>query len=654
MAKNGYIGDEGTYRAVEYIQSSRAQYIDTGFKPKYNTRVVMDAQGLDKSAQWLFGARDTNSSSSPNQFALYRPGSTSMRSDYFGSNASVDISDITVRTVYDKNGANTSFYDKQIKNTAVSSGECSFPLYLFTHNNMGTAHANLATIKLYSCKIYDNGTLVRDFVPCINEIGEAGLYDKANGVFYRNAGSGEFASGAETGEMFISESVAREVSKVYIGIDHSLPSGYTPIEYIQSSGTQYIDTGFKANQDTKVVMRVALTAVMRDEDAFFGGRTTSTSKAYMLSYNSDSSFYRYFYGNSYYTTALTGDPMTKQVIIYDKNTVTIGNESYSCEYSTFQCDYTLYLLALNKAGQVDRNVAAKLYSCRIYDNGTLIRDFVPCTNASGVAGLYDTVNGVFYTDAAGGAFSAGASVSPSVARKIVKAYIGDENGIARRWLPSGLSASDLAVGSSVFMNVGGVRTEFIVVHQGNPSATYYDASCNGTWVLMKDIYEERAWDSRYTNLGYSSSDIHVYLRDQFIGLFDVNIQSAIKQVKIPYRTNSGSGGTSKWLADGLKTKIFLLGGNEVGFTNTIATIGDDGVKLDYFMLNSSDADRIAYFNGVAKGWHLRTPAKTGAGMNYVNLNGSCSDAGFINKMGIRPAFILPSDTSVDKDMNVLA
>lgn len=51
-------------------------------------------------------------------------------------------------------------------------------------------------------------------------------------------------------------------------------------------------------------------------------------------------------------------------------------------------------------------------------------------------------------------------------------------------------ASSLAVGSSVYCNVNGTKTEFIIVHQSKPSSLY-DDSCNGTWLLMKDIYEDR-------------------------------------------------------------------------------------------------------------------------------------------------------------------
>jgi len=130
--------------------------------------------------------------------------------------------------------------------------------------------------------------------------------------------------------------------------------------------------------------------------------------------------------------------------------------------------------------------------------------------------------------------------------------------------------SSLAVGSSVYLNVGGVRKEFLVVHQGKPSSMY-DESCNGTWLLMKDIYENRKWHSSNVNK-YESSDIHAYLNSTFLGLFDSNIRDAIKQVKIPYRKNGGSGGTDQSGANGLLCKIFLLSGYEVGFTTSTSRL----------------------------------------------------------------------------------
>jgi len=69
--------------------------------------------------------------------------------------------------------------------------------------------------------------------------------------------------------------------------------------------------------------------------------------------------------------------------------------------------------------------------------------------------------------------------------------------------------SSKAIGSTIKLKVNGSAKDFIVVHQGKPSSVY-DDSCNGTWLLMKDIYEKRQWNSSNTN-DYANSTIHSYL-----------------------------------------------------------------------------------------------------------------------------------------------
>lgn len=209
----------------------------------------------------------------------------------------------------------------------------------------------------------------------------------------------------------------------------------------------------------------------------------------------------------------------------------------------------------------------------------------------------------------------------------------------------------LAVGSSVYLNVGGVRKEFLVVHQGKPSSLY-DDSCNGTWLLMKDIYEKRQWHSSNVNK-YESSDIHAYLNSTFLNLFDNNIKDAIKQVKIPYRKNGGSDGTDQSGANGLPCKVFLLSGPEAGLAGA-SYIPNDGTKLDYFNANTKiDSKRIAYLSGTATAWWLRSPSTYSA--NYVlvvNSQGGYNDIYASNACGIRPALVLPSDALVDDSGNV--
>ena len=208
-----------------------------------------------------------------------------------------------------------------------------------------------------------------------------------------------------------------------------------------------------------------------------------------------------------------------------------------------------------------------------------------------------------------------------------------------------------AVGSIVKLKVGGTAKEFIVVHQGKPSSIY-DESCNGTWLLMKDIYENRVWHSSNVNK-YESSDIHAYLNSTFLNLFDSNIKDAIKQVKIPYRKNGGSDGTDQSGANGLPCKVFLLSGPEAGLAGA-SYIPNDGTKLDYFNANTGvDSKRIAYLSGKATAWWLRSPSTYSA--NYVlvvNSQGGYNDTYASNSCGIRPALVLPANLLVDDSGNV--
>lgn len=213
---------------------------------------------------------------------------------------------------------------------------------------------------------------------------------------------------------------------------------------------------------------------------------------------------------------------------------------------------------------------------------------------------------------------------------------------------SGIPIGTLAVGSTVKIGVNGKSYDFLVVNQGIPSnSNLYDRSCDGTWMLIKDIYEKRALDSGYANK-YESSDIHSYLNNTFLNLLDSNIKDAIKQVKIPYRKNGGSGGADQSGANGLSAKIFLLSGYEVGWTTSdYSYFPVDGAKLSYFESGSgksANKKRIAKLNGSADLWWLRSPV-TNNNNDVVFVSPS---GGFGLKLppgssGIRPAFILPDN-----------
>lgn len=216
-----------------------------------------------------------------------------------------------------------------------------------------------------------------------------------------------------------------------------------------------------------------------------------------------------------------------------------------------------------------------------------------------------------------------------------------------------VTLSSKAIGSTIKLKVNGSARNFIVVHQGKPSSVY-DDSCNGTWLLMQDIYENRAWHSSNTN-DYANSTIHSYLNSTFLNLFESNIKNAIKQVKLPYRKGSGTSTTVTSGSNGLSAKIFLLSATETSFNFSYMPSGE-GAELAYFKGcadNSSDSKRVAYLNGSAAYWWLRSPYCNVSNVAlYVNSSGGWNGSGCSDSGGIRPALILPSTLLVSDDGTV--
>ena len=213
------------YTQLEYIESTGTQYIDTGFKPKWNSRIVIDASDIQSTASTaLFGCRNQASATASKSFGVLIPGTTSqIRADYFGKNAALTQSDKTPRTMLDMNRNVFTAFGLTATNTEVSSGQSGINLFLFCYNNVGKANY-FSTYIMYSCRIYDDGNLVRSFIPCQKPDGTVGLWDDVNSVFYGNAGTGTFVAGPEIEKpnMYVKiDNVWQPVAGVYTKINNS-------------------------------------------------------------------------------------------------------------------------------------------------------------------------------------------------------------------------------------------------------------------------------------------------------------------------------------------------------------------------------------------------------------------------------------------------
>lgn len=179
-------------RLIDYIESTGTQYINTGvlggtnidFEVKFQRNGSLSGWGhlvgainSDSSLMQIFGIRSWAE-------ILSRKGSGSIQYDSISFSQGVDY---TVSMI----GSDLKINGTTVRTLPVSSFTTPCPLYIFAADYNNTPNSILPSTRLYYAKIWDNGTLVRDFVPAV-ENGHAGLYDAVTGQFYSNAGTGDF------------------------------------------------------------------------------------------------------------------------------------------------------------------------------------------------------------------------------------------------------------------------------------------------------------------------------------------------------------------------------------------------------------------------------------------------------------------------------
>ena len=199
-----------------------------------------------------------------------------------------------------------------------------------------------------------------------------------------------------------------------------LPDGYTQLEYIESSGTQYIDTGIKGNGTTKVHIktRYYTTTSTGGSGRIFGSRDAAAVNAFAVGSASGtastSSTVAFFFGNQSYL--VTDKPIILDEwldIVFDKTTHNINGVDYGDPYNdeTFETPQTLKIFGFDNSGTMGVGYVDITY-CQLWNNNILVRNFIPAKrNSDNVIGMYDTVSNRFFTNQGTGNFIAGPNVS---------------------------------------------------------------------------------------------------------------------------------------------------------------------------------------------------------------------------------------------------
>lgn len=391
------------YTPLEYIRSTGTQYIDTGIAPAVDLEVDMVAsfQGnQDSSWDCMLHAGSGDMSSGTYGLRLFGNNSTlqvcysmygssgSSSSNY--NNPTVSITPNQVYTIRTTNqtltldGVTTVGTPSPINFTPVT-----YSMYLFAGRNSGSLWRRVRAT-LYSLRLTVGGEVVRNFIPALNPDNVPGLYDTVSETFFTNNGTGEF-----------------EYKILHLG--GGLPSGYTPLTYLESSGTQYINTGVAPDTiETKVEIQYQYTGNKgTGYDSIIGSRSNSNTNArfYPSSCNGTSAV-RHVLGGTVLQTGY--DTQSVHTVLFntaDRSCFVDNTNIGNLRTSFTPHNKSMYMFGLNCEDSFSFASKSRIYYCKIWKNDTLIRHLVPCLDLNSTPGFYDLVNGVFYTNAGSGTFT---------------------------------------------------------------------------------------------------------------------------------------------------------------------------------------------------------------------------------------------------------
>lgn len=371
---------------LEYIESTGTQYIDTGVFPSNNLKINIKVCYTNSNALYMLGSDNAYNAGvniwwDPNYKTQGYKGifGTPIMSTGIIPQINVPVT-ITLQN-------NKIYVDGQLKGSGSTQDVSKYSkssIYVFCTHRGGKAQHN-TSMRLYELQMYNGDTLIRDFIPVLDQNNVAYLYDKVEKKFYYNSGTGTFNYKKK-------DSQNMQLTKV---------------NYIESTGTQYIDTGVKPSNSTKVDIKFMYNSL---NGFVYGSRTSgSGSDAHEFMINASGLVFPQFDGQ-YSEVSSSYNKIGEEYILSNSQSGAYinGNLIKSYNTATFSSKHSMFLFGLNQNGTVEyRKFIGRLYYCKIYDGDTLVKDFVPVIDGSNIACLYDRVEKKCYYNAGTGTFSYG-------------------------------------------------------------------------------------------------------------------------------------------------------------------------------------------------------------------------------------------------------
>ena len=413
------------YTQLDYITLTGTQYFKTGVTSAVNSGFDIDfimLNGHTSSPYYnLFGSRGTGTVGELRIDTIPHGDGTELK---LGSNVySSGIKGAYRNRIKLYNGVYTKPDGSQLTNLDAST-IANYPreIYIGCINKDNSAYGNKASLQIYNWKMYTGTTLERDFWPVKRKSDNViGLYDIVNSQFYTPQGAavtgdGENISIPDTSQDYNIYNPQFAGSLAYEG----LPKEYRRVQYIKSTGVEYIDTNLSAPEGFEVEIKINIDKVTGSWAPILGAHEPSAPyKRNFIAYGSNKKM-EMDAGDKITQTSVTlaGDDVIKASNVKNNFYLNVNGTTYNPTITTNSSNIaysgrTLHLLHNN--GYDLGYTTGKVYYCKITVGGALVRNFVPVARLTdNKIGLYDTINGVFYTNQGLGEFNAGPTLIPSL------------------------------------------------------------------------------------------------------------------------------------------------------------------------------------------------------------------------------------------------
>ena len=194
-----------------------------------------------------------------------------------------------------------------------------------------------------------------------------------------------------------------------------LPEGYTAVNYLQSSGTQWIEMGIAPNQNTKAVLKIKINVFTDEGATLIGSRTDANPNSQFITYLDGYHGTKFLFRmdgqpqaiswtglttDKIYIVTLSGTEMKAEL----EDGTTVFSKTFSVNDFTSTVTMALFRAKGVRAGTYFQG---KIYSCKHYSGDELIQDFVPCLDADGVPCMFDFVSRKSFYNKGTGSFTWG-------------------------------------------------------------------------------------------------------------------------------------------------------------------------------------------------------------------------------------------------------